>query len=254
MKKRTIWIVLSLVVILAAILPMRGSVDGLMTRSQAAAAPQQMEPIPDMSTLLNYPYPVMIEDLQEPERSAVLNTLVARPETVALTAEMEQKGFIFDPATAEVMRIMIYASDGTPTEVLAMTMSTIANELTGAITAMVPNPDDGTGFFQAHHTNLDPNLASVPDPPIVVNGMPYFYITSLRWINGRIMVWHYWWFDSHHHPNWYYSHYYWYWQYGWWYGWYWPYWYWWVHGWYYWHYWYYWSTYFPYLIDMPLEQ
>jgi flagellar basal body-associated protein FliL len=90
MKKRMIWIILTLVVALAAVVPMRGAVAGLMSRSQAAAAPQQMERIPDMSTLLNYPYPVMVEDLEEPERTLVLNMLMAREETIALIAEMQQ--------------------------------------------------------------------------------------------------------------------------------------------------------------------
>jgi hypothetical protein len=252
MKKRTLWIVLTFLVVVAAALPLRGPVAGQASQSEAAA-PQQMEAIPDMSTLLNYPYPVTIEDLLlEPERTEVLNKLMARPETVALMAEMAGKGFLFDPATADVMRIVIQDGTGYVGLVEAMTMSTIANELSGALTAMVAA--DGTGFFQAHHTNLDPSLAAVPDPPIIVNGMPYFYITSLRWINGQIIVWNYWWFDSHHHPNWYYSHYYWYWQYYGWRQWAWPYWYWWVHGWYYWRYWYYWSTWFPYLVDVPVTE
>jgi len=123
-------------------------------------------------------------------------------------------------------------------------------ELSAYLVAIVAS--DGTAFFQAHHTNLDPRLAEAPDPPIVVNAMPYFYVTTLRWVNGRIVPWRYWWYDSNRHPNWYYAFYK---HYR---GYYlrldipWPGWYHWAYGWYYWRFWYYWSTYFPY--DVPLAQ
>jgi hypothetical protein len=114
--------------------------------------------------------------------------------------------------------------------------------------------EDGTSFFQAHHTNLDPNLAEVPDPVIWVNGMQYFYVTTLHWmgpVDGAIMPWHYWWYNSNHHPNWYYSYYRFYygyyvdWSYPW------PGWYHWAYGWTYWRFWYYWSSYFPWAAPAP---
>ncbi len=256
MKKRTALLLTTVVVVAVALVPLKGAVADFLSQSEAAA-PQQIPPIPDLSTLLNYPYNVSIQPVPTgPERTAIIDSLMARPETAALLSEMEAKGFLFDPlADAEVMHITIETESGIPTELEAMTVTTIANELSGALTAM-QTADGSEGFFQAHHTNLDPSLAEVPDPPIIYNGMPYFYITTLRWIGpwpgGRILYWHYWWFDSHHHPNWYYSHYYWYWRYYGWSAWPWPYWYWWVHGWYYWRYWYFWSTWFPWLeVDYP---
>ena len=249
MKKRLFLIAISLLAVLAVAFPLRGAVTDLMPESQAAEI-QQGPPIGGMAQLLDYPHPAAIVELEGQDRQDTLDMLLARPETGALLGEMNGKGFFFDPATAEVMRITI-ETDGIPVVVDAMTMHTILDDpveevlLSGALTAMVPQ--DGTeGFFQAHHTNLDPHLAEAPDPVIWVNGMPYVYITSLRWVYGRILYWNYWWYDSGHHPNWYYSYYYWYWRYYYWYGWYWPYWYWWVDGWYYWHYWYFWSTWFPY--------
>ena len=244
MKKRLTLVAVTLIAVVAIVFPVRGAVAGLLPNSQGAEVQQAPEPIPNMEELLNYPWDVHIMDLEGPERQAVLDKLMARPETVDLMGAMAAKGFVFDPATADVMLIEVGNESGVPTIVEAMAMSTIANELSGALTAMLA--DDGTGFFQAHHTNLDPALAEVPDPPIIVNNMSYFYITTLHWIGGRIIYWNYWWFDSGHHPNWYYAHYYWYWHYYGWYGWAWPYWYWWGYGWYYWRYWYYWSTWFPY--------
>ena len=261
MKRRIVLACATAIVVLAALVPLGSAVADLRPRPGAEQAisekPSVMAPAQtgpeagDQSELLNYPYPVHIEELTGPERTDALLMLMYRPETVALRTEMLSKGFYFNEASpdADVMRISIEVDGvGTTTVVTATTMmatgtTSETQELSGALTAMVA--DDDTGFFQAHHTNLDPRLADVPDPPIVVNGMPYFYVTTLRWINGRIIYWRYWWYDSHHHPNWYYAHYYWYWWY---YDWYtvdWPYWYGWVHGWYYWRYWYYWSTWFP---------
>jgi hypothetical protein len=247
--KRLVLISLTLIAVLVIAFPVRGAVSGLMASEQPTEV-QQAPPIASMSELLNYPYPAMIQPLEGPERDEVLNMLMDRPETADLMMEMADKGFLFDPIDAEVMRVTI-ETDSEPVIVDAMTIPSVVEDvpnnvlLSGALTAMLPQ--DGTeGFFQAHHTNLVPNLADLPDPALYVNGMPYFYIRSLRWINGQIIVWNYWWFDSHHHPNWYYSHYFWYWRYSYWYGWHWPYWYWWAHGWYYWRYWYFWSTWFPY--------
>jgi hypothetical protein len=259
MKKRTVLIVLAAVVMVAALVPLSGAVAGFLPQPQAQQPgweeegailrpAQQGQPIPDLSTLLDYPYPVTITRLTGPDAIVARDMLLGRPETVELMAAMLAKGFDFRPESAEVMRIdtEVLSPDGTqrPVVITGMTMTSVENELSAALTAMV---DDGDrGFFQAHHTNLDPQLAQIPDPPIIVNGMPYFYITTLRWINGQIVTWRYWWYDSHHHPNWYYAHYYWYWRYYWWYRVDWPYWYWWGYGWYYWRYWYYWSTWFPY--------
>ena len=245
--KRRIRLVLTMVVVLMAVLvPLQGSGAEVLSRP-VADQPVQLyaETVPDLSTLLDCcACEAHIEELVGPDRAAALDMLTHREETIALIDAMADKGFEFaDPTFAEVMRVEIACPSEPPTVVTAMSWPVQANELSAAITAMVDEQD--MGFFQAHHTNLDPNLAEVPDPPIIVNGMPYFYITTLRWINGRIIRWHYWWFDSHHHPNWYYSHYYWYWWYYRWYDVYWPYWYCWTHGWYYWRYWYYWSTWFP---------
>jgi hypothetical protein len=254
-KKRRVLLITTVLVLMVAIVPLRASVASLASQP-AASAPQQGEPeIPDLRTLLNYPYPAHIEELEvgHPDRLTILGNLMARPEYLALQAEMVGKGFSFDPTvvqdTAIVMRITVSPEVGVPFVIDAMTVVEQLHDgtvdLSGAITAMQP-VDASEGFYQAHHTNLDPHLAEVPDPPIYYNGMPYFYITTLHWIGGRIIYWNYWWFDSGHHPNWYYAHYYWYWHYYGWYGWAWPYWYWWGYGWYYWRYWYYWSTWFPY--------
>jgi hypothetical protein len=259
MKKRSILIVTTVIVVLAAaVVPLSGALAGVQSQP-GAKAPGQVPDIPDLYNLLNYPYPAHIEPVEEPDRTELIMMLMDRPETMALLSEMEAMGFLFDPyANADVMRIYVTDPSGFELLVEGMTVTTVANGLTGALTAMQPI-DQTEGFYQAHHTNLDPTLAELPEPPpeLVYNGMEYFYITTLRWIGGRIVPWRYWWFDSHHHPNWYYAHYFWYWKYYWWWwrgpG---PYWYWWTYGWYYWRYWYFWSTWFPWYmppVDVPVQ-
>ena len=257
MKTRAFLVVTMVVVILAAMVPIGGVLAGVRSSPEAAISLQEGPPIPDQRALLNYPYPVSIEDVTEPgDRGAILDRLTARCEFLELASTMESKGFVFNPATpAQVMRISIEDESGLATVLEGFTMSTThtVDALSGALTIIEDMSDpERLAFAQAHHTNLDPHLAEVPDPPIIFNNMPYFYITTLRWVGpcdvGRITYWHYWWFNSHHHPNWYYSHYFWYWQHWSWYwsvDWPWPYWYHWVYGWYYWNYWYYWSTWFP---------
>jgi hypothetical protein len=247
-KKRAVLILSTMLVVAAAVFPLSGAGAGLQSQSEPAmAAPP--EQIPDMNTLLNYRYPVEIIELGGSGRDEVILDLMARPETLALMAEMETKGFVFDPADADAMAMLVETDTG-PSNLIGMTMTTVHDELMGAITAMgCSQMSCRDGFFQAHITNLDPLLAEVPDPPIAFNGMPYFFITTLRWVGptdiGRVVYWRYWWFDSHHHPNWYYSCFRHYWDY------YalvdhvWPWWHHWAYGWYYWRFWYFWSTWFP---------
>jgi hypothetical protein len=244
-------------------------------------------PIADLQDLLNAPYDVHIEDLTGEAREVLVTILLQREEARQLKMAMAEKGFAADPSRAEALVVTVASNNGTDQvrtiEVAVVPMGPIPRiflplimrnyaasaahlarvgetqepalqmpapeELSAYLVAMVA--DDGYTFFQAHHTNLDPHLAEVPDPPITYNGMPYFYITTLQIVNGRVVFWHYWWFDSHHHPNWYYSAFFHYWGY------YahagvdWPWWHHWAYGWYYWRFWYFWSTYFPWAAPIP---
>lgn len=101
-------------------------------------------------------------------------------------------------------------------------------------------------------TNLPPDTLSGMDPeansiPVMTyaNGMPVFYVSFYHLIQDTWVPYHYWWHNSHDHPNWYYSHYdYWWWYYEW-YGIEWVPWYDWFFGWYYHQRFFYWSTWFP---------
>ncbi|MGD8245489.1 MAG: hypothetical protein PVI63_09885, partial [Anaerolineae bacterium] len=177
MKKRTVVMIVAAMVVLATLVPLGAALAGfhplgdrqqpLRAEADEVLSPLQGEPIPDLSTLLDYPYDVRITTLTGSDAAMARDMLMGRPETVELMAAMASKGFVFDPLSAEVMRIeteSVYP-DGTvaSVEITAMTMTTIQNELSAALTAMVDS--NQVGFFQAHHTNLDPQLAEVPDPP-----------------------------------------------------------------------------------------
>ena len=267
--------VAGLVILLSAV-PARAHV---LPQPQAAQPEQVEPPISDLFDLLNDPAETQIQDLAGPEKELVVTTLLARPEAVQLRRAMAEKGFAPSLGNAEAMRVTVEGVTQTVT-INAAVVPMVAGQriflplilrnyagsharlasaqrgeemqaplsvegLSAYLVAMVA--DDGTSFFQAHHTNLDPRLAEVPDPAIIVNGMPYFYITTLHIVSGRIVYWHYWWYNSNNHPNWYYAYYRYYWSYYYYAGFGWPWWYHWGYGWTYWRFWYYWSTWFPWL-------
>jgi hypothetical protein len=269
---RSLLVALALVLVLS-MAPARAQPPPQPQGSQA----EESLPIPDLCTLLNYPYVTSIQELADPERAAVVAELLARPEATQLRIAMAEMGFAPDGAHAEAMQVLVDGPAGVRTLEVAVVpmvagqwiylplilrhytgstaLPAIAGDGNEAQVALAPEnlssylvamvADDGTSLFQAHHTNLDPRLAESLDTPIVVNGMPYFYITTLQVIHGRIVYWHYWWFDSSHHPNWYYAYYRTYWTYFYQVGIPWPGWHQWAYGWTYWRFWYYWSTYFP---------
>jgi hypothetical protein len=282
MKRRFILGSLLVALVASILLPVSTAGARIALRLQAND-PQQVVPSRDLADLLNFPADVLIQDLAGSERERVVTALMDRPEAVQLRMAMAHKGFFADLARAEAMGITIWLPDGTTRTIEATVVpmgpgmqiflpvilrnypgSAVSlppaepgdeaptalqpEELSAYLVAMVA--DDETSFFQAHHTNLDPELAEVLDPPILYNNIPYFYITTLRVVGGRIVYWRYWWFDSHHHPNWYFACYQHYWDYTYRTGADWPWWHQWVYGWYYWRFWYFWSTWFPWVIPI----
>jgi len=109
-----------------------------------------------------------------------------------------------------------------------------------------------TNIGQKSVVGADPTISTIP-VYVWSNGMPVYFVSIWHWMGpGWWVPYHYWWHDSHNHPNWYYSYYnYWWWYHYWydypvyihykwfpWYNWY--------YAWFYWRYFYYWSTYFKY--------
>jgi len=192
------------------------------------------------------------------------------PGYMEIMAELEAKGYTFDPADGTAMEVHfvnehILESETQTGRVTSWWSSNTLGDGTRAC-MLSAEMDDGTSMAMAFVTNLlPPEQVPGVDPYIIVNAMPYMYLRFYWYVwpdpvypLGRIISWPYWWYDSHSHPNWFWGPYYWwrtytkalflgipwpptdvnwaYWR---------PWWGWWWH-WTYWRHWYWWSTYFPY--------
>jgi hypothetical protein len=193
-----------------------------------------------------------------------------------ILAYLKGKGYTFDPAQGTATKV-----SGTVIKVNAtgQIMELFTEQFSGTVTSWWSNNtlingtracilsaemSDGSNMAMAFVTNLlPPELLGGTDPYIIINAMPYIYVTFYWWAwqpIGKIVSWSYWWYDSHSHPNWFWGPYWWWrtclksylygltyglpypsfpwaeWR---------PWWEWWWH-WIYWKHWYWWSTYFPY--------
>jgi hypothetical protein len=284
MRKRRIAILVVLILLVAAtsVAAARAG-PGIMLRANAKGPPESGlqigGPIPDQVTLLNHPYPVQVEDLTGGERDSVLIDLTSSDEYWLLAGTLAAKGYqpVEDLSTWETLRVTLCRRVYLPIVVKEHEVAYAVLPAEGGSAPLAPSQvpegvcyidvlvvpieaeqqpgpmgyivsmlgEDGSGFFQAHHTNLDPRLMDVPHTDVMVNGMEYFYVTTLQVVGGQVVPWNYWWYNSHRHPNWYYSFYRHYWDYYFQAAYHWHTWYHWAYGWYYWRFWYYWSTYFP---------
>jgi hypothetical protein len=201
-----------------------------------------------LQDIVEYPDPMGLIDLEGAERDAELGPIMVGVEGFSDISDVLQgKGYVFDNASAKISfvlgvvpgRFLSWWSDMGPNGTRALIIAALM--------------DDGTDMVVGAITNLlPPELVPEVDPYIIVNAMPYLFIRWYWWVwapVARIHTWHYWWYDSHSHPNWFWGVYWWwrtdveyYWLRGapyvaWW----WMYWH-----WTYWRHWYWWSTYFPY--------
>jgi hypothetical protein len=233
------WILLGLALVL-----MLSLLPGCSTQLKVpASVPQANEPLPSpgrgegyvgsLFELIDYwEDEVHLEDLVGPEKHAVVEEALALEGAMELYDILADEGYELNPAEAEVTLAEIPASVVT----IVYIPSLPGPEDTKAA-LIVALPGIGIPIYMAYTTSIDVigRYGSV-----VVH--PSFFIRAYYWVDGRIFWWHYWWYDSHNHPNWYYSWWYWHWWYYWdhdypWYPWYT-----WYYSWFYWDYWWYWST------------
>jgi hypothetical protein len=177
---------------------------------------------------------VQLHDLVGPEGDALieeaLDVIYGTPEILEV---IETEIIEMDLAGAEA--ILADTPDGV---VAIVSIPAIPETEDSKANIIVAIPEDGTEpIVMGWITNI-----AMIDKYGRVAVYDAFLIRAWWWIDGRIVWWHYWWYDSHNHPNWYYS--WWYWNYRYyeyydyrWYGWYT-----WFYSWFYWHDWYYWST------------
>jgi hypothetical protein len=183
-----------------------------------------------------------------------------------IKAEIESKGYVFDPAIGGSLYHIdsffdVYFEPGSEPFEGQVTSWWSANTLEDGTRACMlsaewNDPEMGDMAMGFVTNLLPPEQIPDVDPYIIVNAQPYLFVRLYWWARGlqipRIITWSYWWYDSHSHPNWFWGVYwYWrvytkafyypytvvpYWR---------PWWSWWWH-WVYWGHWHWWSTYFPY--------
>lgn len=221
--------------------------DAVRRMAVAEAAPAKPLPIPDepgpfepvasLSDLLNADRDqVQLHDLDDPEREKAVRTAVATKDFVLLREQLAREKFELDMGSAKVVEAR-FSRMALSIVIVSVPGRGPADDVQANVT--VATASDGTSLVVGHITNLGTAFE------VRQTGYPVFYV---RWwipLQGRLVYWRYWWYDSHNHPNWFYSCYYWYWRYWWYYRGPWPYWYTWFWGWYYGSHWYYWSTWFP---------
>jgi hypothetical protein len=208
-----------------------------------------------LQEIVEYPETATLDDLDESEKPPILDQIESGTEGFFdMLVLLQGKGYHFDNASAKVSWVSVGQAGSVFAGWLLSWWSDMGPNGTRAliVVAFDPSPS-GSNIVMGAITNLlPPEQVPGVDPYIIVNAMPYVYITWYWWVwtpVARLHTWHYWWYDSHSHPNWFWGVYWWwrtdveyYWLKGgpyvswWWFFWHWT----------YWRHWHWWSTYFPY--------
>jgi len=176
---------------------------------------------------------VQLEDLVGPEGDALIEEALGVIEGTPEILEVIETEII-ELDLAGAAPILADTPDGMVAIVSIPAIPEVEDSKAEIIVAL---PEIGTPLVMGFITNI--NVIDTYGRVVV---HPAFLIRAWWWIDGRIIWWHYWWYDSHNHPNWYYSWWYWYYRYYEYYDYRWYGWYTWFYSWYYWRYWWYWST------------
>ena len=153
----------------------------------------------------------------------------------SVSTALEDEGYDFNQDDAEVTRVNF--DDPEQPEIVIVSIPSDPGPEDSQATTIIAIPETGDPISMGYITNI---AVIDDDGSVVVH--PSFFIHAVYWIDGQLIWWHYWWYDSHNHPNWYYSWWYWHWEYYWGHDYAWYPWYTWFYSWFYWHYWWYWST------------
>ncbi len=178
---------------------------------------------------------VRLADLTGAGRTAAIEEALRHEGTKAVSTALEEEGYTLNQEKAKVIRVNF--DDPEQPEVTIVSIPSNPGPGGSKAAIVVAMPTAGEPIYMGYMTNI--GVVSGSGSVIVY---PSFFIRTAYWIDGRIIWWQYWWYDSYNHPNWYYSWWYWHWEYYWdhdypWYPWYT-----WYYSWFYWHSWWYWST------------
>ena len=244
--------VISIVVIAALVTILLAGLFTYLTPVQSVTpGPNEPQDLEDLVTLGLYPESVELFDVEEEIETELGKFMVGAEGFSNISDFLQGKGYHFENASA---KISIVTSGGLYVGSFLSWWSDISANGTRAL-IVAALWFDGTNMTMGAITNLlPPELVPGLDPYIIVNAMPYVYISWYWWVwapVAKVHTWHYWWYDSHSHPNWFWG------VYWWWrtdveYYWLAPYtktyltWWWLFWHWIYWRHWYWWSTEFPY--------
>lgn len=191
---------------------------------------------------------VILREMDPAELDTFYGSVIGHPAFAEAEEFFQQKGLPpWDPASHEAV---VATVDGTTVQIWSQETHP-ANGTYGVF--VFAKDEEGSHQIWRMVTNIgqksieggDPTISDIP-VYVWSNGMPVYYVSIWHWIGGYWYPYHYWWHNSHNHPNWYYSYYnHWWWRHYW-YGYAWAPWYDWCYAWFYWRYFNYWSTYFPY--------
>ena len=181
---------------------------------------------------------VHLEDLSGADRAAAIEEALDDEGMEAVSEALEQEGYDLDQEQAEAIGVSF--DDPEQPELTIVSIPSEPGPEGNKATAIVAIPESGNPLPVGYITNIA--VIGGQGSPVV---HPAFFIRAVCWVDGRLIWWHYWWYDSHNHPNWYYSWWYWHWGYYWEHDYLWYPWYTWFYSWFYWHYWWYWSTWWP---------
>jgi hypothetical protein len=178
---------------------------------------------------------VQLQDLAGADRAAAIEKALLDEGMQSVSTALEEEGYVLNQEDAEVIQVNF--DDPEQPELVIVSIPSEPGPGNSQATAIVALPEKGTPLSMGYITNI---AVIDRDGSVVVH--PSFFIRAVYWIDGQAIWWHYWWYDSQNHPNWYYSWWYWHWGYYWDHGYSWYPWYTWFYSWYYWRYWWYWST------------
>lgn len=221
-----------------------------------AAREVATEPVPDLDSLLEFGgYNVRIDELAGKSADEARGAIVEQPQFRALFEDLAEKGYRFPEGfrSAELSLVSIQSGELQAKLRVGTFQSEIRQEdgTLAAISVALDQDHPERSLFMGHMGNvygLEPGKMP-KDASITFNGEPLFTVNVAQVVPGEqegmqvgAVTWfRYWWYDSHHHKNWWYGAYAWYWRWylwharpwWWWYNWWW--------GWYHWRHWWFWS-------------
>ena len=229
------------------------------TRAESVETMTMPARLKGLGDLLNPPNDVGINQLN-PQNMENLRGEVQQSSPFAdAAAALEAKGLLWDYSTEEAFIVII---DAAPLHIYCL--ETIPVNCTYGVFLYARDELGNTEIWymitnigQKSIMGTDPTISTIP-VYTWANGMPVYFVSVYHWFGQNIyspgwwVPYHYWWHNSHNHPNWYYSYYNHWWWYHYWYDYpYWGFYRWypwsnWYYCWFYWRYFNYWSTHFLY--------